>query len=197
MDFLGTAEFWVAVSFFLFLCLVAYFGVHKKIAVALDERAAAIAKELADAKALREEAEAVLADYRKKTGNAAEEAQNIIELAAKEAEVLALETSRTMTEKFERYGCRRGKDRSGRGRCARDAPPPLTRPSPLPAKDLRIADRRDSRQADRRFRNRRPKVEAQLGQPFPKRLPGLAPGHRSFLPHAHFARRWRKPAFVR
>ena len=102
MDFLGTAEFWVAVSFFLFLCLVAYFGVHKKLAVALDERAAAIAKELADAKALREEAEAVLADYRKKTGNAAEEAQNIIELAAKEAEALALETSRTMTEKFER-----------------------------------------------------------------------------------------------
>ena len=47
MDFLGTAEFWVAVSFFLFLCLVAYFGVHKKIAVALDERAAAVAKELA------------------------------------------------------------------------------------------------------------------------------------------------------
>jgi len=102
MDFLATAEFWVAVSFFLFIGLVWYFGVHKKIASALDDRAASIAKELADAQALREEAEAVLADYRKKTSNAAREAEDIIELAAKEAEALALETSRTMTEQFER-----------------------------------------------------------------------------------------------
>lgn len=102
MDFLATAEFWVAVSFFLFVGLVWYFGVHKKIASALDDRAASIAKELADAQALREEAEAVLADYRKKTSNAAREAEDIIELAAKEAEALALETSRTMTEQFER-----------------------------------------------------------------------------------------------
>ena len=102
MDFLATAEFWVAVSFFLFVGLVWYFGVHKKIALALDDRAASIAKELADAQALREEAEAVLADYRKKTSNAAREAEDIIELAAKEAEALALETSRTMTEQFER-----------------------------------------------------------------------------------------------
>lgn len=102
MDILATAEFWVAVSFFLFIGLVWYFGVHKKIASALDDRAASIAKELADAQALREEAEAVLADYRKKTSNAAREAEDIIELAAKEAEALALETSRTMTEQFER-----------------------------------------------------------------------------------------------
>jgi len=102
MDLLATAEFWVAVSFFLFVGLVWYFGVHKKIASALDDRAASIAKELADAQALREEAEAVLADYRKKTSNAAREAEDIIELAAKEAEALALETSRTMTEQFER-----------------------------------------------------------------------------------------------
>jgi len=102
MDFLATAEFWVAVSFFLFVGLVWYCGVHKKIASALDDRAASIAKELADAQALREEAEAVLADYRKKTSNAAREAEDIIELAAKEAEALALETSRTMTEQFER-----------------------------------------------------------------------------------------------
>ncbi|HBF61701.1 MAG TPA: ATP F0F1 synthase subunit B [Methyloceanibacter sp.] len=99
---MATAEFWVAVSFFLFVGLVWYFGVHKKIASALDDRAASIAKELADAQALREEAEAVLADYRKKTSNAAREAEDIIELAAKEAEALALETSRTMTEQFER-----------------------------------------------------------------------------------------------
>ncbi|MEM7191671.1 MAG: F0F1 ATP synthase subunit B [Pseudomonadota bacterium] len=102
MDFLATADFWVAISFVLFVALLFYFGVHKKVAAALDERASSIAKELADAQALREEAEAVLSDYKKKTSNAAQEAEDIIELAAKEAEALAIETSKAMTEQFER-----------------------------------------------------------------------------------------------
>lgn len=102
MEIFATDKFWVAVSFFLFFALLMYFGVHRRIASALDDRASSIAKELADAQALREEAEAVLADYKKKTSNAAQEAQDIIELAAKEAEALALETSRSMTEQFER-----------------------------------------------------------------------------------------------
>jgi F-type H+-transporting ATPase subunit b len=102
MDFLSTPEFWVAISFFLFLGLVFYFGVHKKIGVALDARAAAISKEIDEARALREEAEAVLADYRKKQGNATQEAQAIVDLATKEAEALAAETTRDMKEQFER-----------------------------------------------------------------------------------------------
>jgi len=102
MEVLSSPEFWVAVSFFLFLGVVAYFGVHKKIAAALDARAEAIAKEIDEAKQLREEAEKVLADYRVKEGNAAKEAEAIVALAAKEAEVLAAETSRSMKEHFER-----------------------------------------------------------------------------------------------
>ena len=89
MDILATPEFWVAVSFFLFLGLVFYLGVHKKIGTALDARAAAISKEIDEARALREEAESVLADYRKKQGDAANEAQAIVDLASKEAEALA------------------------------------------------------------------------------------------------------------
>jgi F-type H+-transporting ATPase subunit b len=38
MDFLATPEFWVAVSFFLFLGVIFYFGVHRKL-VGLDARA--------------------------------------------------------------------------------------------------------------------------------------------------------------
>jgi F-type H+-transporting ATPase subunit b len=64
MDFIFEPEFWVAVSFFLFVGLVLYLGVHKKIAAALDTRATQIKKELGEAKRLREEAEKVLADYR-------------------------------------------------------------------------------------------------------------------------------------
>ena len=102
MDFIYEPEFWVAVSFFLFVGGLLYLGVHKKIASALDARAATIAKELEQAKRLREEAEKVLADYRRKQGEAIKETQGIIDLASKEAEILAAETRRSMKEHFER-----------------------------------------------------------------------------------------------
>ena len=123
MDFLLEPEFWVAVSFFLFVGTVLYLGVHKKIAVALDARAAAIAKELDEAKRLREEAEKVLADYRRKQGDAVKETQAIISLAAKEAEILAAETRRSMKESFERrMKLAEGQDRPRRdGSLARGA----------------------------------------------------------------------------
>ena len=102
MEFIYEAEFWVAVSFFLFVGLVLHLGAHKKLAAALDARAARIAKELAEAERLRVEAEKVLADYRRKQGEAVEEAQGIIDLASKEAEILAAETRRSMKEHFDR-----------------------------------------------------------------------------------------------
>jgi len=102
MEFIFEPEFWVAVSFFIFVGLVLYLGVHKKIAAALDNRAAQIKKELEEARHLREAAEKVLADYKRKEGDAAKEAQEIISLAGKEAEILAEETRRSMKEHFER-----------------------------------------------------------------------------------------------
>ncbi len=102
MGFLFEPEFWVGVSFFLFLGLVIYLGVHKKLAAALDARAAAIAKELEEAKHLREEAQKVLADYKRKSGEAVKETEAIISLAKKEAEELAEETRSSMAEHFER-----------------------------------------------------------------------------------------------
>ena len=102
MEFILEPEFWVAVSFFLFLGVIVYFGAHLKLASALDARAAAIAKDIEEAKHLREEAAKVLADYKRKQGDAAREAQAIITLASKEAEELAAETRRSMAEHFER-----------------------------------------------------------------------------------------------
>ncbi|HEY8276445.1 MAG TPA: ATP F0F1 synthase subunit B [Methyloceanibacter sp.] len=102
MEFIFEPEFWVAVSFFLFLGLAIYLGVHKKLATALDTRAAAIAKELDEARRLREEAQAVLADYRKKQSSVDTEVAAIVNLAAKEAESLAAETRASMREHFER-----------------------------------------------------------------------------------------------
>jgi F-type H+-transporting ATPase subunit b len=102
MAFLYEPEFWVAVSFFLFVGGLLYLGVHKKLAAALDARAATIAKDLEAVKRLREEAANVLADYRRKQGEAVKETQAIIDLAAKETEILAAETRRSMSEHFER-----------------------------------------------------------------------------------------------
>ena len=46
MEFIYEAEFWVAVSFFMFIGVLVYLGVHKKVANALDARALRISKEL-------------------------------------------------------------------------------------------------------------------------------------------------------
>jgi F-type H+-transporting ATPase subunit b len=102
MNILATPEFWVAASFFLFLGLLYYFGVHKKLATVLDSRAERIAKELDEARRLREEADKVLADYRRKQADAVKETEAIVAQAAKEAEILTAETRRSMQEHFER-----------------------------------------------------------------------------------------------
>jgi F-type H+-transporting ATPase subunit b len=102
VDIFATAEFWVAASFFLFLGMIFNFGVHKKIAAALDARAKRIAKELEEARRLRDEAEKVLADYKRKQKDAVNETKAIVAQAAKEAEILAAETRRSMSEHFER-----------------------------------------------------------------------------------------------
>ncbi|MGB3020859.1 MAG: ATP F0F1 synthase subunit B [Methyloceanibacter sp.] len=102
MEFMYEPEFWVAVSFFLFVGLVLYLGVHRKIATALDARAALIAKELEEARRLRDEAEKVLADYRRKQSEAVAETKDIVDLAVKEAEALAAETRQSVKEHFDR-----------------------------------------------------------------------------------------------
>lgn len=99
---LFTPEFWVAVSFFLFIALAVYFKTFHKLGQALDKRAAEIAAELDEAKRLREEAENVLAEYKRKQKEAQQEADDIVDLANREAKSYAEETRRDMQEQFER-----------------------------------------------------------------------------------------------
>ncbi|MDO8289969.1 MAG: ATP F0F1 synthase subunit B [Parvibaculum sp.] len=92
----ATAEFWVAVSFFLFVAMVIYYKVPAMITAALDKRADDIAKELDEARRLREEAEALLASYKRRQAEAMQEADAIIAQAKIEAERLAEETRAAM-----------------------------------------------------------------------------------------------------
>ena len=102
MQFIYEPEFWVAVSFFIFIGVLVYFGVHMKVVSALDARALLISKELEEARRLREEAENVLADYRRKLGDVVTEVDNITALATTEAKTLAAETRQSLKEYFDR-----------------------------------------------------------------------------------------------
>jgi F-type H+-transporting ATPase subunit b len=96
------AEFWVAIAFIAFLLILVYYKVPGLIAKALDDRAAAIRKELDEARRLREEAQTLLADYQRKHRNAGHEAEAIVEQARREAEVFAAETRKSLSESVER-----------------------------------------------------------------------------------------------
>lgn len=94
--------FWVGVGTALFVLVLVRQKVPGMIARMLDERAAAIKAELDEAKRLRAEAEALLADYRKKTANAAEEAQAIVDNAKATADRLAADAKVQLEQQIER-----------------------------------------------------------------------------------------------
>lgn len=95
---MGSAELWVAVAFVIFIGILVYVGVPRKITGALDVRAARIKAELDEARALREEAARVLADYKRKREEAEAEAKAIVENAKRDAEGFAIEAKRKADE---------------------------------------------------------------------------------------------------
>ena len=101
---LSQPDFWVGVSFILFIVLLVYLKVPSMVAKSLDERAGAIQNELDEAKRLREEAQAVLADYERKKIEAEADAQHIIAQAKREAEIYGEEARVKMQEQIERRG---------------------------------------------------------------------------------------------
>src|SRR4051812_9161080 len=85
------AETWVAIAFVVFVIGLGVLGVHKTVLGALDKRAGRIKTELDEARRLKDEAMALLAEYQKKRGEAENEAKSIISDAKTEAERLAVE----------------------------------------------------------------------------------------------------------
>ena len=92
------AEFWVAVAFFVFVAFLGYVGAHRMILASLDQRRDKIKSELDEARRLREEAEKLLAEYRRRQQDAESEAQTIISSAQAEAERIADEAHARMEE---------------------------------------------------------------------------------------------------
>lgn len=96
---MGSAELWVLVAFIIFMAIIVYVGVPGKILGGLDSRSNKIKAELDEAKALREEAASVLADYRRKREEAEQEAKAIVATAKKDAENYAAD-AKAKAEEF-------------------------------------------------------------------------------------------------
>ncbi len=94
--------FWVLVAFLTFVALVLYYRVPALIGKMLDDRADAIRKELDEARKLREDAQALLADYQRKARESENEARSIIDQAKREAEALAVDARKSLAESLER-----------------------------------------------------------------------------------------------
>jgi F-type H+-transporting ATPase subunit b len=92
------AEFYVLISFVIFICLLGYMGVHRMVFTALDARGKAIADELAQAAKLRADATALLASFEKKAIEAEASAAAIVAEARAQAEQLAKDTAERMND---------------------------------------------------------------------------------------------------
>lgn len=80
---------WVAIGFVIFLALMFFLKVHAKLGSALDGRADRIRSELEEAKRLREDAQALYAEYQRKSEEAMAQAESIVAHAREEAELMA------------------------------------------------------------------------------------------------------------
>ncbi|HYM17344.1 MAG TPA: ATP F0F1 synthase subunit B [Micropepsaceae bacterium] len=101
-ELLKDPEFWVGIGTLIFIGILLWKKVPAMLASSLDARAAAIAKELDDARRLREEAEALLLEYEKKRADADQEAAVIVTGAKAEAERYAAEARAQIKAQVER-----------------------------------------------------------------------------------------------
>jgi len=102
IEVLKESETWVAIGLLVLIGAFLYLRVPRMVTKMLDERAGAISKELAEARRLREEAQAVLAGYVQKAAHAELEAARIVADAKEEAERFAKETRVQLRQQIER-----------------------------------------------------------------------------------------------
>ncbi|MCH8951465.1 MAG: ATP F0F1 synthase subunit B [Proteobacteria bacterium] len=102
MSLLQDSHFVVAISFVLFFGLLAYLGVHKFLGKALDDRADRIRQELDDVRRLREEAQAIFAEFERKHREVDTRAGEIVAHAKAEAGQAAEQAKADLAASIER-----------------------------------------------------------------------------------------------
>ncbi len=86
---LANTDFIVLISFLIFVGILVYFKIPGMLSGMLDKRAESIKSELDEAKALREEAQTILASYERKQAEVAQQAEAIVKTAREDAEAAA------------------------------------------------------------------------------------------------------------
>jgi F-type H+-transporting ATPase subunit b len=101
LHLLADPEFWVLIAVVVFIALV-WKPATRSILGMLDQRSTRIRGELEEARTLREEAEQLLAEYKRKETEAAAEAQTILAHAQEEAERIAAHAAGELRQALER-----------------------------------------------------------------------------------------------
>lgn len=93
--------FWITVSLVIFLVIAARIGLAPTLAK-LDARSERIRKELEEAQSLREEAQKLVADHKRRQREALKDAEEIVEAAKSEAKSLRASAEREVEETIKR-----------------------------------------------------------------------------------------------
>lgn len=101
--FLGNPTLVVGASFVLFVILILWKKVPAMIAAALDERSAKIEAEIEEARILKEDAQALLAQFQRKQRDAQKEADAMIAQAKEEADIYQKEAIASMDALLARH----------------------------------------------------------------------------------------------
>lgn len=99
---LENTDFIKTLGFLVFLGVIFYFRVPSILASMLDKRADAIRNELDEARALREEAQTVLASYERKHREVQEQADRIVATAREEAAIAASQAKEDLQKSIAR-----------------------------------------------------------------------------------------------
>ncbi len=99
---LGNTDFVVLLGLLLFIAVLIYFKVPGLLAGLLDKRADGIRSELDEARALREEAQALLASYERKSREVQDQADRIVAHAREESQLAAEQAKEDLKASIER-----------------------------------------------------------------------------------------------
>lgn len=99
---LSNTDFVVLIAFLVFVGVLVYFKVPTLLGGMLDKRADSIRSELDEARALREEAQTVLAEFERKQKDVAEQAELIVSHARTDAEAAAVQAKAELEKSIAR-----------------------------------------------------------------------------------------------
>ena len=110
------ATFWVAISFFIFIGILVYFKIPKKVDKVLEENIFNIKNQINEAEKLKEEAKNILSENEKKISNSKAEVKSMINKANEDSEKNIIRTN----EEFHRLMDNRKKNAEERIRQMKD-----------------------------------------------------------------------------